>query len=979
MVNLVKGIFIFLFLVLALAFIMPHAYAYDENAVTKKFDFTLKDGQVTQVAQDQLGTKVCGGTSNGNVTCYDQTGIFLWRATFDSSIKKLVISPANSRYLIQTWGNYVYYGDTSDGTIYASYYGPGLYWFGIKGWNVTDIDISRDGAYWGFTTSRHTIIKDSTNTTIVYRELDQDATGSYAATGNYSLFHIDPDKQFFVVSYDMSTSISEYSIDVSSGWYQGYLWRKSFVITGSSDGWLNNYPVNITIYNTTGTSTGSTVYIGANRTQLDWDDIRFTQSDGTTRVNQWYRQQWSDRAIYSVVYPNLTQSGSHTLYLYYGNTSAAQYSNSSTSLMKSTDYTGGFSWDQYSSTTNASFDMEQDTAWNCTTWLGYPSSPSYCGYTTRNTNWSYSRRAYSYISSCGSINTAWTETNQTFNLYPNPNGSAYAWNVSFDAEPYYSRIETGTGGGHTASSGYSLYVNDTLLYARTVLSGSFDATAYGTWTNFSFRTPAGPLKIGLRADTYAFGAPGDCMEAWQYSGIDHMLLNATWSLSSTPSAGSWGAAENIFRSTLKDTYNAGETPLLMDMPWNSPWLVMSSASNVYQIQIDATGFGVSYTYPTSTTGTPYALAESDAGSYFVEGRGFTVDLFRLGATKTGIFYAGQPITSASISTTNGEWVVVGSNDGHTYIYSKAGQSTWYVYWISASGSVPNDVTVDSLGALVCSGHANGNLTCWATTPVPVTPAGSFYITVHVLKDAAPYITNCSLSNGEYTGDVWAFVRTDRTDTRGNFVFEAFPTKFYKVRCGTEGVESIIYATNTLTDYYISIKTPMVSSTVSFSAAYASNTNTIDMVYNDAALDTNSVTFRIIDVGNYTEVYNTTFYSNSVAQSWPVPSGYSDRTYKVDCQVNRGAGTLHNMWMVRPSGTMSTQLPIDTNMSNAICVIFLMVLSGLFGRVHSARGAIIVVGFFAFFIYLGWMTVPWWAAAPIIVIAFLYGLVKAAPQ
>jgi hypothetical protein len=977
---------LFLIALVLIVLIPFHVLAYDENAMTKLWDYNQDSGSITQVAQDEYGLLVCAGSTNGNISCWDSTGVLKWRKRFDSSITKLVISPNGARYVASTIGNFVYYGvANTDGNVQAAYDGYNDTFINFTSgtrerYNVTDTDISRDGAYWGLVTNNHFIVKDSSNITIIERQIDQNSEGgtpSYA-NGSWTKMVIDPDKGFVVIGTTGDKLLHFRIIDRSlSTWYQGYKYRRlTTFTTGTSlnSGLLENTSIfTITIYNTTGMTTSTTIYTGFNITRPDWRDIRFVNMTDNIAYTYNITGTGSNYAVFDVIFPVLPQASTINLGFYYGNVSASTDVLDRREMLSSnlTFYIPSTTWN---------WNMEAAGGWTQT--LNVVGGNAANVFTLPLAGWHTEGTSALYLASTATgpaINSfSYQWVNSSAVILSGKSNITAGYN-GFPTRAYFDvRYKCDRPGPAGPYYGYGYVFTSDNPYSYPFASNCNDPSPPFNWkeTNASVVIYNGTIFTlytnGL--DYSGGGLAGFYME------VDNFTFQREI-VSGYITIGTWGEVQMYPYDVIHTgIISLTGTLYVIDMPWNTPWVASSTSSTIYNIQVTSAGFGSSFSVAAAAA-EPFGVAISDAGSYTIEGRGLITDIYRYGMTKVGTFSAGNNLNSVSVSTSDGLWAVAGSNDGRWYVFSKAGQSTWYLYWASPSGSVVNAVSVDAHGGYVGTGYANGNLSYYSTTPVPVTPSGTLlYITVHVLKDDIPYSNiNCTLSSGQFSAGPWQLTKSGLTDTRGNFVFLANPENYYKVTCAPEAASTIIYATNTLTDYYIVIKTQMISGTVDYSAQYSSTTNTIDMRYVDGGLATSAVTFRIINTGNYTEVYNQTFNSNNVAQSWSVPASGMDMTYKVDVVSTRSTGTLHNMWTVRPSGTMTSNLPMDTNMSNVICVIFLMVLAGLFGRVHSARGGLIVVGFFAFFIYKGWMTVPWWAAAPIVVFAFVYALVKAAPQ
>ncbi|MEA3281673.1 MAG: DUF2341 domain-containing protein [Euryarchaeota archaeon] len=95
-----------------------------------------------------------------------------------------------------------------------------------------------------------------------------------------------------------------------SGWSK----YKKIILTGGSSGAQTNYQLKLTVaYDSD--------------MQADFDDLRFTQSDGTTLLDAWLESKTdSDTADVWVVFPTTPANGvEQTYYMYYGNPGASSY------------------------------------------------------------------------------------------------------------------------------------------------------------------------------------------------------------------------------------------------------------------------------------------------------------------------------------------------------------------------------------------------------------------------------------------------------------------------------------------------------------------------------------------------------------------------------------------------------------------------------------------------------------------------------
>lgn len=126
-----------------------------------------------------------------------------------------------------------------------------------------------------------------------------------------------------------------------ANWYDtSWLYRKSISINGTTAGVQTNYQLPFHVYfastnNTDGTErvslsggvTGNTtfgrIYLGG-KCQTDFDDLRFTKSDGITKLDAWLENSTvSNNGTVWVEFDYIPASpGTQTFYVYYGNSSA---------------------------------------------------------------------------------------------------------------------------------------------------------------------------------------------------------------------------------------------------------------------------------------------------------------------------------------------------------------------------------------------------------------------------------------------------------------------------------------------------------------------------------------------------------------------------------------------------------------------------------------------------------------------------------
>jgi hypothetical protein len=104
--------------------------------------------------------------------------------------------------------------------------------------------------------------------------------------------------------------------------YFGY--RKSHVLSQLA-GANTSYPVQITVSNGSGTDSGNVVFLGSHQTAPNFGDVHFYKGDGVTPIPYWLQPDSanSSSVLIWVSDPDNLSSASSTIYIYYGNTTAA--------------------------------------------------------------------------------------------------------------------------------------------------------------------------------------------------------------------------------------------------------------------------------------------------------------------------------------------------------------------------------------------------------------------------------------------------------------------------------------------------------------------------------------------------------------------------------------------------------------------------------------------------------------------------------
>jgi PKD repeat protein len=111
---------------------------------------------------------------------------------------------------------------------------------------------------------------------------------------------------------------------VQADWLTGWDYRQKLHINGSASGDLTNYQVNLSVFNTTGSSSGSAVYLGDKASDDTYfSDLRITTDDGTTLCPIWNETQRADGWDIWMKVPSIPTTGAD-VYVYYGNSGESE-------------------------------------------------------------------------------------------------------------------------------------------------------------------------------------------------------------------------------------------------------------------------------------------------------------------------------------------------------------------------------------------------------------------------------------------------------------------------------------------------------------------------------------------------------------------------------------------------------------------------------------------------------------------------------
>ncbi len=125
------------------------------------------------------------------------------------------------------------------------------------------------------------------------------------------------------------------------GWLEGWSYRKSHEIQGSTAGSQTDYQVKIVAHYGNGSDSGENVYLN-NHARTDFGDVRFTGSDGSTGLFYWMEEKVDgDYAVFWVKVSSIPASpDTQTIYIYYGKSDATTTSNGGQTFKFFDDFPG---------------------------------------------------------------------------------------------------------------------------------------------------------------------------------------------------------------------------------------------------------------------------------------------------------------------------------------------------------------------------------------------------------------------------------------------------------------------------------------------------------------------------------------------------------------------------------------------------------------------------------------------------------------
>jgi hypothetical protein len=274
-------------------------------------------------------------------------------------------------------------------------------------------------------------------------------------------------------------------------WLTGWTYRKSHLVTNVTGADVN-YQVQVTVVNGSSADSGNTVYVD-NKIQADFDDVRFTDDDGSTTLDYWRMvlNAGLNATFWVEILDNLTSSNA-TIYVYYGNSTVTTVSSFDNTFV---------------------FGDPFDAALNGSKWTSITGSPSYSVDTTNH------YLSVTALSNYGDNGYGFHSKNFT---YP----AQYIVESAYATTGYVTGFSTALSGNCMPMVMYS--TDDSASWSSGAFGVSFTMIR-DSWSTRKFVEYAG---VGETAD-YASG-----QISWVYS-YDYLMPARMWKLNGNISCELW--------------------------------------------------------------------------------------------------------------------------------------------------------------------------------------------------------------------------------------------------------------------------------------------------------------------------------------------------------------------------------------------------------------------------------------------------------
>lgn len=370
---------------------------------------------------------------------------------------------------------------------------------------------------------------------------------------------------------------------------------------------------------------------------------------------------------------------------------------------------------------------------------------------------------------------------------------------------------------------------------------------------------------------------------------------------------------------------------------------------------------------------------NDSSVYFVDNNG-----------NVSTYYTGiARFNTLGIASETGIWCAVGGNDMRLSILGKSSPTTWNLTDQLSFTNIIDKVVLSTGGyyiAVVSDGslYLLSQATPYTTDTVLTT---KYYLQVY-LMDGGQYLGNTRFTVG--IGETAPTTYT--TDSSGSYVVEVVPSRTYTIAF-YDGSKSITYTANNFALQYLILSKP---SGAPFAPGLTSDVSLdyrlVHMSYFDSDGRNNLVNFTIWNattiLQTYSSVTNDVSYIYDATESDDSylavilhvsnpDSGYTyDKSYTV--WLKKYADPTNQTGLILP-GAKKPLIPapfwsdvglpvkLDGELIQLIICGILMVIAGLFGAQHSAKGALLVAGIAVIFTVLGLLVIdPIWVAMMVVI-------------
>lgn len=372
--------------------------------------------------------------------------------------------------------------------------------------------------------------------------------------------------------------------------------------------------------------------------------------------------------------------------------------------------------------------------------------------------------------------------------------------------------------------------------------------------------------------------------------------------------------------------------------------IVGTAANTYVLSISAGG--AKSLVVTSTDNLPlrhldgtqtYTVAGANAaGLYIFDSTGTTI----------GTYTEGSTIQANAIARVSGLVTLSGGLDQQAYFFDKSGSSSWTLAQSTAIGAPISAVSLSTDAGYAVVVTQTNKIYLFKRQLTPGQTTSSYYLNGVIMKSSGEkYIGPFSWNGNQLY-----------TDSEGVFTVPVLPGTVYTLICGDSRQQYT--ATNVGSQSHVfKLSGQTLQSSITYSAAYNAETHAIEMNYQDTSSKTTAVQWRIVNKNDDIVYLTNTTAGQTV--SYQVPINETADNFIVTVSANRDNMKVQNTWNVNPQGTASINLyGLDETGRNIIFCFILMILGGLFGVMHSTKGAVIVSFVAVWMRYVEFITVPW---------------------